>query len=59
MAGPLVEGSPATERRRQPTLVIANPSGNRSRVSLNPIPFTIGRHAENNLVLRDTRSNRP
>ncbi len=58
MAGPLVEGSPATERRRQPTLVIANPSGNRSRVSLNPIPFTIGRHAENNLVLRDTRISR-
>jgi phosphoserine phosphatase RsbU/P len=48
---------PAVEGRR-PTLVVVNPSGNRNRVTLDPLPFTIGRHAENNLVLRDTRISR-
>ncbi len=43
---------------RRPTLVVANPSGNRTRVVLDPVPFTIGRHPENNLVLRDTRISR-
>jgi len=43
---------------RRPTLVVANPSGNRTRVVLEPVPFTIGRHPENNLVLRDTRISR-
>ena len=44
--------------RRPPTLVVVNPSGNRSRVPLEPFPFAIGRHADNNLVLRDTRISR-
>ena len=43
---------------RRPTLVVANPSGNRTRVVLEPVPFTIGRDPENNLVLRDTRISR-
>src|SRR6516162_5649536 len=43
---------------RRPALVVANPSGNRTRVVLEPVPFTIGRHPENNLVLRDTRISR-
>jgi sigma-B regulation protein RsbU (phosphoserine phosphatase) len=48
---------PGVESRR-PTLVVVNPSGNRNRKPLEPLPFTIGRHAENSLVLRDTRISR-
>ena len=44
--------------RRRPTLVVVNPSGNRTRVAVEPVPFSIGRHAENNLLLRDTRISR-
>jgi sigma-B regulation protein RsbU (phosphoserine phosphatase) len=43
---------------RQATLLVINPSGNRSRVSLSPLPFTIGRQAECHLVLRDNRASR-
>lgn len=39
-------------------LLILNPSGQRSRMPLEPIPFTIGRHADNSLVLRDNRASR-
>ena len=39
-------------------LLILNPSGQRSRVVLEPVPFTIGRHADNTLVLRDNRVSR-
>lgn len=43
---------------RPALLVVTNPSGNRSRVSVDPVPFLIGRSAENNLVLRDNRISR-
>ncbi|HYI96860.1 MAG TPA: SpoIIE family protein phosphatase [Bryobacteraceae bacterium] len=43
---------------RPATIVVINPSGNRSRVPLSPLPFTIGRQADNNLVLRDNRASR-
>lgn len=39
-------------------LVVVNPSGGRSRVSLDPLPFLIGRQAGNHLVLRDNRISR-
>jgi serine phosphatase RsbU (regulator of sigma subunit)/pSer/pThr/pTyr-binding forkhead associated (FHA) protein len=39
-------------------LVVVNPSGNRSRVPIEPLPFSIGRSAENQLVLRDNRISR-
>lgn len=39
-------------------ILILHPSGQRSRVPLEPIPFTIGRHADNSLVLRDNRASR-
>lgn len=41
-----------------PLLVVVNPSGNRSRVPIEPVPFLIGRNAENHLVLRDNRISR-
>lgn len=43
---------------RSAALIVVNPSGNRSRVPIDPVPFTIGRHAENCLVLRDNRTSR-
>jgi sigma-B regulation protein RsbU (phosphoserine phosphatase) len=48
---PLVTG-------RLPALAVINPSGNRSRIPLEPLPFTIGRQGDNNLVLRDNRASR-
>lgn len=43
---------------RPATLVVINPSGNRNRVPITPMPFTIGRQADNHLVLRDNRASR-
>jgi serine phosphatase RsbU (regulator of sigma subunit)/pSer/pThr/pTyr-binding forkhead associated (FHA) protein len=39
-------------------LIVVNPSGNRSRAGIERTPFLIGRHADNNLVLRDNRVSR-
>ncbi|SRR5579883_232138 len=50
--------APAEQARPPAALLILNPSGQRSRVVLEPVPFTIGRHADNNLVLRDNRVSR-
>lgn len=43
---------------RPATLVVINPSGNRTRVPIDSVPFTIGRHADNQLILRDNRASR-
>lgn len=40
------------------TLLVLDPSGQRTRVSVDPVPFLIGRHAGNHLVLRDNRASR-
>src|SRR4051794_26843031 len=40
------------------TLIVINPSGNQTRVPLHPLPFSIGRQADNQLVLRDNRASR-
>ena len=42
----------------RPALVVINPSGNRSRVPIDTVPFMIGRQAGNQLVLRDNRASR-
>lgn len=39
-------------------LLVLNPSGQRSRVPLETLPFLLGRHTDNNLVLRDNRVSR-
>jgi serine phosphatase RsbU (regulator of sigma subunit) len=39
-------------------LLVLNPSGQRSRVAVEPVPFLIGRHVDNHLVLRDNRASR-
>lgn len=49
---------PDTPRGYSAALVVINPSGNRRRVPLSPLPFLIGRQADNQLVLRDNRISR-
>jgi serine phosphatase RsbU (regulator of sigma subunit) len=46
------------EAVRTAGLVVITPSGNRTRVSVAPLPFLIGRHADNHLVIRDNRASR-
>src|SRR5436309_7609734 len=50
--------APVEQARPPAALLVMNPSGQRSRVVLEPVPFLIGRHADNNLVLRDNRVSR-
>ena len=50
-------GVPSAEVRSA-ALVVVNPSGNQSRMLLDPLPFSIGRHPDNHLVLRDNRASR-
>jgi len=38
--------------------VVVEPGGHQVQVSLEPVPFRIGRHEENHLVLRDGRTSR-
>ncbi|MGO9095144.1 MAG: SpoIIE family protein phosphatase [Bryobacteraceae bacterium] len=39
-------------------LTVRSPSGTETRVALEQMPFRIGRHADNELVLRDSRASR-
>ncbi|MCU1257218.1 MAG: serine phosphatase [Bryobacterales bacterium] len=41
-----------------PALIVVAPNGHRSRVDLHPVPFRIGRQADNDLVVRDSRTSR-
>jgi phosphoserine phosphatase RsbU/P len=40
------------------SVIVVDPSGHRSRVDLAPLPFKIGRQADNDLILRDSRASR-
>lgn len=53
-----VQNSASTMLVRPATLIVVNPSGNRTRLVLTPLPFTIGRQGDNHLVLRDNRASR-
>ena len=50
--------APAGPAAEPASLLVVDPSGHRSRVSLDPLPFRIGRHADNQLILRDSRASR-
>src|SRR2546423_6393603 len=54
--------SPAPIVKVQPpkpaALIVVDPSGHRTRVNLHPVPFKIGRQADNHLVMRDSRTSR-
>jgi serine phosphatase RsbU (regulator of sigma subunit)/pSer/pThr/pTyr-binding forkhead associated (FHA) protein len=54
-AGPEGPPSPIAEAA---SLIVVDPSGHRSRVPIEPLPFRIGRHAENHLIIRDSRASR-
>jgi serine phosphatase RsbU (regulator of sigma subunit) len=43
---------------RSAALIVVNPSGNKARVPIDPVPFNMGRHAASHLVLRDNRASR-
>ncbi|HLJ18183.1 MAG TPA: SpoIIE family protein phosphatase [Bryobacteraceae bacterium] len=55
---PVTEPEKPAERARPASLVVINPSGTRSRTAIDPLPFLLGRGAENHLVLRDNRISR-
>ncbi len=39
-------------------MVVVEPGGHHMQVTIDPVPFRIGRHEENHLVLRDSRTSR-
>jgi sigma-B regulation protein RsbU (phosphoserine phosphatase) len=49
---------PGSAEVRHPTLIVSDPAGGKSRVRIQPVPFRIGRQADNHLVLRDNRISR-
>jgi serine phosphatase RsbU (regulator of sigma subunit)/pSer/pThr/pTyr-binding forkhead associated (FHA) protein len=40
------------------SLVVIDPNGHRTRVAIDPLPFSIGRQPESNLIIRDSRISR-
>jgi serine phosphatase RsbU (regulator of sigma subunit) len=40
------------------SLVVVDPAGHRTRVAIEPLPFSIGRQPESHLILRDSRISR-
>ena len=56
---PVPAAQPATVTAPGPaSLNVTDPNGHRTRVPLDPLPFHIGRHADNQLILRDSRVSR-
>ena len=39
-------------------MTVADPAGHRTRVEIHTVPFRMGRHADNELILRDSRASR-
>src|SRR5438067_13856795 len=51
--------TPSPSQAPEPaSLVVIDPGGHRTRIPIDPVPFRIGRHAENHLIIRDTRASR-
>jgi sigma-B regulation protein RsbU (phosphoserine phosphatase) len=54
-----METDPAPPTAVEPaSLIVIDPSGHRSRLAIERLPFRIGRHADNDLILRDSRASR-
>ncbi len=47
-----------SEFANSPGLIVVDPNGHRTRVEIKPLPFKIGRQADNHLILRDSRTSR-
>jgi serine phosphatase RsbU (regulator of sigma subunit) len=54
----MTEGQAASHPPHPASLIVMDPTGHRARIELEPVPFRIGRHAENHLVIRDSRASR-
>jgi len=52
---PAAAASPAPDPA---SLIVTDPGGHRTRVSLQPLPFLIGRQPQSHLILRDSRVSR-
>ena len=50
--------TPTESKLPAAALLVLSPSGQRTRCPLHPLPFSIGRQPDNNLVLRDNRASR-
>lgn len=50
--------APVSKAVKSASLIVVDPSGRRTRVELRPVPFKIGRQADNHLVVRDSRASR-
>jgi len=48
----------AEEPAKAAALDVVHPSGERTRIPIDPLPFRIGRGPDNNLILRDNRASR-
>ena len=53
-----MEPAPATAGLEPASLIVIDPSGHRTRVPLLTLPFRIGRQADNDFVVRDSRASR-
>jgi sigma-B regulation protein RsbU (phosphoserine phosphatase) len=51
-------GSTTAELAPTASLIVIDPNGRRSRVEVAPLPFKIGRQADNHVILRDSRASR-
>ena len=51
-------GSITAELAPTASLIVIDPNGRRSRVEIAPLPFKIGRQADNHVILRDSRASR-
>ena len=51
-------GNATDELAPAASFIVVDPNGHRSRVEIRPLPFKIGRQADNNLILRDSRASR-
>ena len=53
-----MSAAPQGQPGRTAGLVVINPSGTRTRITLDPLPFLIGRQSDSHLVIRDNRASR-
>ena len=51
-------GTGTAELSPAASVIVIDPSGHRSRMEVTPLPFKIGRQADNHLILRDSRASR-
>jgi sigma-B regulation protein RsbU (phosphoserine phosphatase) len=51
-------GPPTAEALPPASLIVIDPSGQRTRVPIATLPFKIGRQSDNHLILRDSRASR-